>query len=276
MGFRVNTNVTAIASQRALGQVSRETVDSSKKLAKGDRISQAADDAAGLAISEKMKAHIRSSKQANRNANDGISMIQTAEGGLNESSSILTRMREMAIQAASDSVTDSERSMSSMEYEGLKQELERISQVTNFNGKNLLNGSSHQIDFQVGVGEDTSDDRISVNTSSFNSSLAGLGVASVSILSKVSAQESLSKIDTAFNKLSGQRAELGSVQNRLENSSDNLGVYTLNMSSANSRIRDLDYAEEASKQARNMIISQTSTAVGAQANSHGSGVLKLL
>lgn len=276
MGFRVNTNVSAIASQRTMTTVNRETEDSTRKLASGERITKAADDAAGLAISEKLKAHIRSSKQANRNANDGISLIQTAEGGLSESSAILTRMREMAMQAATDSVSDSEREMISYEYENLKQELDRIAQVTQFNGKNLLNGTSNAMDFQIGVGEDTWDDRISLNTKKFNAGTQGLGVAGVTVNSKFAAQQSLAKIDQAFNTIATQRSELGSIQNRLQNSSTNLDIYTLNMSQANSRIRDLDYAEETSKQARNTIVSAASTAVGAQANVIGRDALKLL
>lgn len=276
MGFRVNTNVSAIASQRTMTTVNRETEDSTRKLASGERITKAADDAAGLAISEKLKAHIRSSKQANRNANDGISLIQTAEGGLNESSAILTRMREMAMQAATDTVSDSDRQMISYEYENLKQELDRISQVTQFNGKNLLNGTSNAMDFQIGVGEDSWDDRISLNTKKFNAGTQGLGVAGVTVNSKFAAQQSLAKIDQAFNTISTQRSELGSIQNRLQNSSTNLDIYTLNMSQANSRIRDLDYAEETSKQARNTIVSAASTAVGAQANVIGRDALKLL
>ena len=276
MGFRVNTNTPALAAQRTMGQVNRETEESSRKLAQGERITKAAYDAAGLAISEKLKAHIRSSKQANRNANDGISLVQTAEGGLNESSSILTRMREIAMQTASDTVSDSERAMSSYEYEGLKKELDRIAQVTQFNGKHLLNGSNQHMDFQIGVGEDTWDDRISLNTSSFNAGSQNLGVSTASVLSKQSSQQSLEKIDAALNKLIGQRSLLGSIQNRLQSSSSNLDIYTMNMSASNSRIRDLDFAEETSKQARNSIVSQASTAVGAQANMHGSAALKLL
>ncbi|MCE3013001.1 MAG: flagellin FliC, partial [Proteobacteria bacterium] len=140
MGFRINTNVASLTAQRSLSTNTRETENNLSKLSSGSRITKAADDAAGLAISEKMKAGMRSLKQADRNANDGISMIQTAEGALNESSAILTRMRELAIQTSSDTVGDSERSMTDMEYQNLKQELDRISQVTEFNGRKLLNG----------------------------------------------------------------------------------------------------------------------------------------
>lgn len=276
MGFRVNTNIPALASQRAMNVVSRETQESSSKLASGQRITKAADDAAGLAISEKMKAEVRSSRQANRNANDAIGLIQVTEGALNESTSILSRLKEIAIQAASDTVSDSERRMSNMEYEGLKSELDRIANVTEFNGKKVINGSNMQMDFQVGVGENSDDDRISFNTSRFNATAQALGIASFNVLSKASAQATLDSINQAFDKVSGQRSFLGSVQNRLLSSSNNLGIYTQNMDSANSRIRDLDYADETAKQARNSILGQAGTAVMAQANTHGSTALKLL
>ena len=154
MGFRINTNVAALASQRAMSTVNRETEESLGKLSSGQRITKASDDAAGLAISEKLKAHIRSSKQANRNANDAISLVQVAEGGLNESSSILTRMRELAIQAATDTLSDTERGLTDYEYQTMKNELDRIAQVTQFNGKKVLNGTNLAMDFQVGVGEE--------------------------------------------------------------------------------------------------------------------------
>ena len=276
MGFRINTNVSALEAQRPLKKVARETEESFAKLSSGERINKAADDAAGLAISEKLKAEIRSSKQANRNANDGISLVQTAEGGLNETSSILTRMRELAIQSASDTLTDSERSKSSLEYEQLKTELDRISKSTSFNGKKLLDGSGPRMDFQVGVGNHTADDIISYNTSQINSGIHSLGVASASILSKGAARDSLGKIDSALDKVSTNRSILGSIQNRLTTSSNNLGIYTENMSAANNRIRDTDFAVEAANAARNSIINSTSTAVAAQANMSGQNALKLV
>lgn len=276
MGLRINTNMSAIQAQAPLQKVSRETQESTAKLSSGQRITRAADDAAGLAISEKLKAEIRSSKQANRNANDGISLIQTAEGGLNESSSILTRMRELAMQAASDTLTDADRGKSSLEYQALKSELDRISKTTEFNGTKLLNGSGPTLDFQVGVGSNNFEDQISYNTGQMNSGLEALGVGSSMISTKFGAQQSLSTIDSAINKISGQRSVLGSLQNRLTSSSNNLYIYSENMSASNSRIRDVDYAEETAKQAKNSIISASGTAVLAQANTSGQGALKLL
>jgi flagellin len=276
MGFRINTNIPALQSQRAMSTVNRESEESFHKLASGERIAKAADDAAGLAISEKMKANIRSSKQASRNANDGISLVQVTEGGLNESTSILIRLKELSIQAATDTVSDSERAMSNHEYQSLKSELDRIANVTEFNGKKVLNGSGGRLDFQVGVGEDGEEDRITIHTSKFNATQSALGVQGLNILSKQSAQASIEKIDGAVNEISSQRSLLGSIQNRLISSSTNLDIYTTNMSSANSRIRDLDYADETSKQARNSVVGQAGTAVMAQANTSGSTALKLL
>lgn len=276
MSFRVNTNVSALASQRAMNKVHKETEESSVKLSSGVRINKAADDAAGLAISEKLKAEIRSSRQANRNANDGLSLVQVAEGGLEESSSLLTRMRELAIQAASDTLTDNDRMKSSMEYESIKSELERLSLTTEFNGKKLLNGSGNRLDFQVGVGDNTMDDHISYDSKAINAGVQSLGVAHATINTKSSAQQSLASVDAAINKISSQRALLGSVQNRLITSSNNLGIYSENMSQANSQIRDTDFAVEASQQARNSIIATAGTAVMAQANMSGQNALKLV
>lgn len=276
MSMRINTNVPSIQGANNLNRVSRETEESSAKLSSGQRITKAADDAAGLAISEKLKAEIRSSHQANRNANDGVSLVQIAEGGLSESSSILTRMRELAIQSATDTLSDSDRSNSEMEYQNLKLELDRISKVTEFNGRKILDGSGPILDFQVGVGSHSSDDIISLNAKNINSGISALGISGVTIASKGGAQSSLSSLDSAINKINAQRSQLGSIQNRLNTSSNNLSVYTENMSSANSRIRDVDYAEETAKKARNSIISSAGTAVQIQANSLGQPALKLL
>lgn len=276
MSMRINTNVPSIQGANQLNRVSRETEESSAKLSSGQRITKAADDAAGLAISEKMKAEIRSSYQASRNANDGVSLVQIAEGGLSESSSILTRMRELAIQSASDTLSDSDRSHSEREYQSMKLELDRISKVTEFNGRKILDGSGPKLDFQVGVGSHSNDDIISLNAKNINSGISALGISGVSIASKSGAQSSLSSLDSAINKINAQRSQLGSIQNRLNSSSNNLSIYTENMSSANSRIRDVDYADETAKQARNSIISSAGTAVQMQANSLGQPALKLL
>jgi flagellin len=276
MGFRINTNVASLTAQNSLNKVNRESQESFAKLSSGSRITKSADDAAGLAISEKMKAEIRSAKQADRNANDGISMVQVAEGGLNETSSILTRMRELAIQSSSDTVGDSERGMTNLEYQSLKQEIERISQVTQFNGKNLLNGQGDKVEFQIGTNGDEFQDRISFEPSMINSKLSSLEVDGLEVGTKDGAQQSLSSLDSAIEKVSGHRAVLGSLQNRLVSTSNNLQTYSENMTAANSRIRDTDFAEESAKQARNSIISAAGSSVLAQANMSGQNALKLI
>jgi flagellin len=276
MGFRINTNVASLQAQTSVSKVAKESQESFAKLSSGTRITKAADDAAGLAISEKLKAEIRSSQQANRNANDGISMVQVAEGGLNETSNILTRMRELAIQSSSDTVGDSERGMANLEYQALKSEMDRISQVTEFNGKKLLNGEGDKYEFQVGTGSSEFENRIGFEANQLSSGTESLGMSSVDIGSKEGAQESLSAVDGAIEKVSGQRAMLGSLQNRLVSTTNNLQTYTENMSAANSRIRDVDYAEETAKQARNQIITSAGTSVLAQANMSSQSALKLI
>jgi flagellin len=276
MGFRINSNVASAQAQGNLAKVNKESQESFAKLSSGSRITKAADDAAGLAISEKLKAEIRSAQQANRNANDAVSLVQVAEGGLNEASNILVRMRELSVQSASDTVGDSERGMADLEYQQLKQEMDRISQVTEFNGTKLLDGSGEKKEFQIGTGGDEFKDRISFDSAALNSSLGSMGVEGVDVTSKESARESLASLDGAIEKVSGQRAMLGSLQNRLTSTSNNLQVYTENMSSANSRIRDVDYAEETAKQARNQILTSAGTSVLAQANVSGQNALKLI
>jgi flagellin len=276
MGFRINTNISSIAAQRALSINSRESEGNLAKLSSGSRITKSADDAAGLAISEKLKANIRSLKQADRNANDGISMVQTAEGGLNETSSILTRMRELAMQTSSDTVGDVERGMSNMEYQNLKLELERISQVTEFNGKKLLNGEGDKYDFQVGANNDDFQDRISYDAKQVSSGMSNLGISEVDVSTKGGSQESLALLDGAIEKVSGFRAFLGGIQNRLVSTSNNLQVNVENISAANSRIRDVDYAEATATKAKNDILNAAGTSVLAQANMNGQNALKLI
>jgi flagellin len=276
MGFRINTNVSSLSAQRSLSQTNKAQEGVLSKLSSGTRISQAADDAAGLAISEKLKAQIRGTNQATRNANDGISMVQTAEGGLNEVSNILVRLRELSVQSASDTVGDTERKFSDLEYQNLKQEIERISQVTEFNGIKLLNGEGEQLDFQIGIHNDAFKDRINYDSQATNARLDSLGIGSISVQSKVGAQESLATIDKAIESVSGSRANLGALQNRLSSTVNNLQVSSENMSAANSRIRDTDYAETTAQNAKMNILSAAGTSVLSQANSSSQGALKLI
>ena len=276
MGFRINTNVSSIAAQRSLSINNREGESTLAKLSSGTRITKSADDAAGLAISEKLKAQIRSVNQANRNANDGISMVQTAEGGLDEISNMLTRLRELSIQSASDTVGDTERGFSNMEYQNLKQEIERISQVTEFNGVKLLSGEGDKLDFQIGVNNDDFQDRITYDVAFSNAKVESLGISDITVENKDGAQNSLEKIDSAIEKISGQRANLGAIQNRLVSTSKNLEITNENLSSANSRIRDVDYALASAQNAKNNILNQAGTSVLAQANAQGQNALRLL
>jgi flagellin len=268
--------VASISAQRSLGVNNRENESNLSKLSSGSRITKAADDAAGLAISEKLKANIRSMKQADRNTNDGISMIQTAEGGLNEVSSILTRMRELAIQTSSDTVGDVERGMTDMEYQNLKMELDRISQVTEFNGQKLLDGNGKKYDFQIGVNNDDFQDRIGYDSNTVNARIDTLGVSELSVGTKEGSQTSLASVDAAIEKVSGFRSYLGAIQNRLISTSNNLQINVENMSQANSRIRDVDYADATAQQAKNTILNAAGTSVLAQANSNGQNALKLI
>ncbi len=276
MGLRIVTNVPSLAAQRTLGVNNRELSDSLGKLSSGSRINKAADDAAGLAISEKLKGTIRSLAQAERNANDGVSMIQTAEGGLSEISSILIRLRELAMQSASDTVGDQERTFTDIEYQNLKNEIARIAQVTEFNGKKLLNGEGESYDFQIGVNNVDAEDRIKYNAADTDATLSSLGVESLDILSKQAAQNSLEVVDAAIGRISGQRANLGAIQNRLISTVNNLEVSMENLSAANSRIRDTDYASETARNAKYNILTTAGTAVLAQANASGQLALKLI
>lgn len=276
MGFRINTNVASITAQSALKKSTSATQETLAKLSSGSRINKSSDDAAGLAISEKLKANIRSFKQADRNANDGISLVQVAEGGLNEVSNMLTRLRELAIQSASDTVGDTERGFTDLEYQQLKSEIERVSQVTEYNGQTLLNGSGDKLDFQIGANNDDFQDRITYDAGSINASVDNLGIDSLSVDSKEGAQNSLEAVDEAISRVSGQRAELGAVQNRLISTSNNLQTSVQNLSEANSRIRDVDYAAATADNAKNQILSQAGTSVLAQANSGGQQALRLI
>ncbi|MCB9094272.1 MAG: flagellin FliC [Halobacteriovoraceae bacterium] len=276
MGFRVNTNIASLSAMRPLGKAVSGKEQITAKLSSGERIVRSADDAAGLAISENLKSQIRSSKQANRNANDGISMIQVAEGGLGEVSTMLTRLRELAIQSSSDTIGDKERQFTNMEYQNLLEEIQRVAEVTNFNGTPLLNGQGDKLDFQVGILNDEFRDRISFDSGAVNSTTDNLGIEGLSVETKDGARDSLVNIDEALSRVSEQRASLGALQNRLQVTSNNLETSVENLSSANSRIRDLDYAEGAADIARLNVLESAGTAVLAQANTNSQNALRLL
>jgi len=276
MGIRINTNVQSLAAQRSLSEVKQTQDGALEKLASGSRINRASDDAAGLAISERLKADIRGSQQAKRNASDGISMIQVAEGGMNEISNILVRLRELSVQAASDTIGDKERAFTDLEFQQLSKEMERISSNTEFNGTKLLNGEGDVKDFQVGTGNDSFADRISYSPAETNVSAGELGISGLAVSSKEGAQDNLSVIDQAMDKVNGNRAVLGALQNRLTSTVSNLDVKTENLSAANSRIRDTDVAQVSAELAKSNILTSAGTSVLAQSNNSNMSALKLI
>jgi flagellin len=229
-----------------------------------------------MAISSRLTALIRGNYQAERNANDGISLVQVAEGGLNEGGNILTRMRELAIQAASDTIGDPERALADKEYQQIKMELDRISRVTEYNGAKLLDGSAGIYDIQVGVRNNPFNDRISWDAAQINATLDRLGVGSLDILSKEAARTSLASVDSALGIIAENRATLGAIQNRLQSTIQNLQITGENLSAANSRILDADYAKEISENARLNVLANAGVSALAATNQRNNLVLKLL
>jgi flagellin len=276
MGIRINTNTQSIAAQRSLGQVKRTQDEALNKLSSGSRINKASDDAAGLAISEKLRANIRGTQQATRNAGDGISMIQIAEGGMNEVGNILVRLRELSIQSASDTIGDTERGFTDKEFQQLTKEIDRISESVQFNGTSLINGTGDEKEFQIGLGNDAANDRIKYDPSTVSVRTEDLGVDGLSVATKGDAQSNLEAIDSAMTRVSGGRAELGALQNRLQSTINNLEISNENMSAANSRIRDTDVAAESANLAKSNVLTSSATSVLAQANASSSSALRLI
>ena len=274
MGLRVNTNVTSINAQRNLSQVTGRLSTNFRRLSTGLRISSAADDAAGLAISERLRSQVRSLDQAKRNANDGISMVQTAEGALNEVSSILTRLRELSIQANNGTVSDTDKDTLNEEFTSLVNEIDRIGNSTEFNNIKLLDGSASTVSFQVGFGTTANIDTLDVTLQEATAS--NLGLSSLDIGSTGSQTGAITAIDTAINTVSGLRGSLGAVQNRLGSTINNLAIQTENLSAAESRIRDVDVAYETAQLTRNNILQQASISVLSQANAQPQAALSLL
>ena len=276
MGLRISTNVASLNAQKNLRSTTAGLDRSLARLSSGFRINQAADDAAGLAISENLRATIRGQKQASRNAEDGVSLVQVAEGGLNEISNMLIRLRELGVQAASDTIGETERKFLDVEYQQLKSEIQRISEVTTFNSRDLLNGTGGIIDIQVGTNNDPFKDRISFNSSAANASLESLALTAEGLATKEQAQQGLSVVDTAMTSVNAMRANFGAMQNRLNSTIANLSIAHENLSAANSRIRDADIAEETAELTRNNILMQAGVSVLGQANQAQQVALKLL
>lgn len=276
MGLRINTNTASLNAQKNLMGTKLGLDKSLERLSSGYRINRAGDDAAGLAISENLRAQIRGLKQASRNAQDGVSLVQVAEGSLNEISSILIRLRELSVQAASDTIGPVERQFLNVEYDQLVSEIDRIADGTEFNGTQLLSGTGSILDFQVGTRNDPNIDRLSFDASKADANSAALGVNLTSVADKASAQNTLAAIDQAIVSVSAMRADFGAIQNRLQSTISNLSVSVENMSAANSRIRDVDVAEETAELTRNNILLNAGTSVLAQANQTAQTALGLL
>jgi flagellin len=275
MGLRINTNVSAINARRLLVNSTEGTQKTLERLSSGNRINKAGDDAAGLAISENLRAQIRGLRQAKRNASDGISLVQVTEGGLNEVSNILVRLRELAVQAASDTIGDTERSFTDREFQSLKAEIQRIAETTNYNGTPLLAGREAPIDIQVGL-YNQANDRLSYDTKFADSRLDALGITNESVMTKLGAQETLAKLDAGMKQVNEVRSTLGATQNRLQSTINNLAIYDENLSAANSRIRDADVAEESSELVKQQILQQAGVAVLGHANNFQQQAIKLL
>lgn len=276
MGLRIATNIASQSVQKNLKEVSAEGTATLEKLSSGKRIIHASDDAAGLAISTNLEAQTKGLRQATRNANDGISLVQTAEGGLNETSNILVRLRELTIQAASDTVGEMERGFLDKEFQELTKEVDRISESTVFNGTQLLNGAGKgEMDFQVGAfaGEQN---RITFDSGESDSSASSIGISGTSIAEKGSALDSIATIDKAIEKVSGQRANLGSIQSRLQSTVKNLETQTINQDAARSVIQDVDVAEASADLASNTVVKNAAVSTLAQSNQIPMTALRLI
>jgi flagellin len=274
MSMSIRTNVASLNAQKNLTSTETNLNSSLSKLSSGFRITKAGDDAAGLGISSNLGAQIRSYEQASRNAMDGISLVQTGEGALNQTTNILTRLRELAMQSASDGVGNTERGYIQNEVTALTNEIDRIGNATEYNGTSLLNGVATTLTFQVGIRNNATNDRITVST--ISATAAALGVSSLSLSSQASAQGALATIDTAIARVSAARATFGAVGNRLQTVNETIATASENLSAANSRIRDVNVAEETSNMSRSQILMQAGVSVLAQANQMPQLALKLL
>ena len=274
MSLTINTNIMSLNAQRNLSSTQNALSTSMQRLSSGLRINSAADDAAGLAISVGMDARVKSMNQAVRNANDGVSLAQTAEGSLNETTNLLTRMRELAQESATGTVSNNQRTSIQNEFTQLSSEIDRIANATQFNGTSLLDGTlSAGVSFQIGT-NNTSNDSISLSVTAAGASALGLGATAVS--TQATAQSSLATIDAALSSVSTLRGTLGAVQNRLQSTINNLQVAIENTSAAESRIRDVDVAAETANMTRANILVQAGVSILSQANSSPQAALKLL
>ena len=275
MALVVNSNTTAMNALGNLNRTQRGLQESFANISSGLRINNAADDSAGLAVAENLEAEQMSLRQAQRNTHDGISVIQTAEGATNEVGDILKRMRELAVQSSSETLHDNERSYIQDEFTQLTSEVDRISNVTEFNGISLGNGAKGSLDVQVGIHNST-DDRISINLGDLKASTLGVNTGAMGMDTVANAQAAITKLDTALDSVNGYRSDYGAVQNRLESAMNNLETYTENVAGAESRIRDADFAHETAEMSKFQIMQQAGVAILGQANGLSQGALRLI
>jgi flagellin len=277
----INHNIAALNTHRQMGSANSAQMNSMEKLSSGMRINSAKDDAAGLSISEKMRGQIRGLEQASKNAQDGISMIQTAEGALNETHDILQRMRELAVQSANDTNTDTDRGELQKEFNQLAKETTRIAKSTEFNTHKLLDGSdANGTVFQIGANA-TQNLTLTIGNMDATALMVGTGTdeastTGVNISTQISADAAITLVNTAIQTVSSERSKIGATQNRLEHTINNLNTSSENLTAAESRIRDVDMAKEMMEQTKNSILSQAAQAMLAQANQQPQAVLQLL
>ncbi len=282
--MRINHNISSMTTQGSLFQANRAQSKNLEKLSTGLRINRASDDAAGLAISENLRSQVTGAKQARRNAQDGISALNIAEGAANETSSILQRMRELAVQSSTETLTDSERAYTNQEFKQLNDEIDRIADVTNYNGLKLLSGdtgnrlgggstgSALWIDANDTVGSDS----LTITIDTLSTSTSGLSISDNNVSTQSASVVSIDALDTAITSVNTMRSDIGSFVNRLEHTVNNLLVSETNQQAAESQIRDVDFAAESSNFTKNQILSQSATAMLSQANASSQGVLSLL
>ena len=273
MGLRVNTNVASLTSQRNLASVSGRLQGNFSRLSSGLRISQASDDAAGLGISERMRSQIRSLAQAGRNAQDGVSLVQTAEGALNEVNNNLTRMRELAVQASNGTLSSGDRATLDVEFQALVSEIDRVASQTTFNGVNLLDGTTTQASIQVGV---NAGETITIGLSATDATTLSINGGSFNVTTDTNASGALATIDAAITTVTNARGNLGATQNRLNSTISSIANARENLSAAESRIRDVDVAFETADLTRNTILQQAAVSILGQANVQPQLALSLL
>jgi flagellin len=279
MAMTVRTNIAAIRSSNVLNKTQNSLSGSLERISSGLRVNRAADDAAGLSVATRMESDNASLKQAIRNANDGISMIQTAEGGLNEVYNILVRLRELSTQASNETYSSQDRSQMNTEYTNLVGEIKRIASISTFNRQQLLNQSTTQFTIQVGI-QNNADNRLQINLSTLNSTLGALGLTAsfqtIALTRVASSAANLGMIDKALTSLNTRRSYLGSIQNRIENALNEATNYSENLSASSSQIMDVDYAEESANMTRYQIMQQAGVAALGQAKAIPQSVVSLL